>query len=413
MTIFYKNQETFLNTISFLCACIVPLLVTGPFLPDLFLSLLSLWFLFYSFKNKIFIISCNRYFYIFFIFCLICIISSLLSNSVMFSLKSSLFYVRIGIFAMLISYLINQNTKILNYFYKSFLYTFAVLILDGYFQFFNGYNILGYPIHLTRVSSFFGDKLILGSYLSRLFPLFLGLFLIKTQKTNLEKTCFFSIFFLTDLLVFLSGERSAFLFINLSSIFIIFFISEYKKLRIFLFILVYGVITFIIYNNNLIFNRYITSVTKSFIKKEENNKLIFFSEMHDGYLKTSIKMFLDKPILGHGPNTYRKNCSNPKYGVGPGPCNTHPHNFYAQLLGETGILGFSILFGVLIYFILLMVKQIHKSWFRGEKFLTNYQICLLAGLLITIWPLTTNGNFFNNHLMIMYSIQMGFFRKNI
>ena len=411
--VFYKNKETFLNAISFLCACIVPLLVTGPFLPDLFLSLLSLWFLFYSLKNKIFIISCNKYHFIFFAFCLICIISSLLSNSVIFSLKSSLFYFRIGIFALLISYLIKKNTKILNYFYKSFLFTFTTLIFDGYFQFFYGFNILGYPIHPTRVSSFFGDQLILGSYLSRLFPLFLALFIIRAKKTNLEKIYFFSIFFLTDILVFLAGERASFLFINLSSIFIILFISKYKKLRIFLFILVYGVITFIMYNNKLIFDRYFTSVKQSIIKKDENNKLIFFSPMHDGYLKTSIKMFLDKPVLGHGPNTYRINCSNPKYGVGPGPCNTHPHNFYGQLLGETGILGFSFLFGLLVCFVLLTIKHIYKRLFHRKKFLTDYQICLLAGLLITIWPLTTNGNFFNNYLMILYSLQMGFFSKKI
>jgi hypothetical protein len=40
-----------LKKISIICACIVPLLVTGPFLPDLIVSFLSLWFLYYSLKK--------------------------------------------------------------------------------------------------------------------------------------------------------------------------------------------------------------------------------------------------------------------------------------------------------------------------------------------------------------------------
>ena len=38
---------------------------------------------------------------------------------------------------------------------------------------------------VSRVSSFFGDELIMGSYLSRLFPLLFALFLVK-QKQKYE-----------------------------------------------------------------------------------------------------------------------------------------------------------------------------------------------------------------------------------
>jgi O-antigen ligase len=98
--------------------------------------------------------------------------------------------------------------------------------------------------------------------------------------------------------------------------------------------------------------------------------------------------------------------------VGHAPCNTHPHNFYAQLAAETGIIGLSFLIVVSIFFIILIFKHIYISLFFKRQFLSDYKLCLLAGLLITIWPLTTNGNFFNNHLMLFYSLQMGFFKKN-
>jgi O-antigen ligase len=122
-------------------------------------------------------------------------------------------------------------------------------------------------------------------------------------------------------------------------------------------------------------------------------------------------MFLDKPILGHGPKLFRVKCNDPKYATGISPCNTHPHNFYIQLLAETGIIGFLFLAGLFFYFIYLSIKHIFKYFFYKRKWLSDYQICLLSGLLITIWPFTTNGNIFTNHLMLFYSLQIGFFRR--
>ena len=408
-----KNNFQFLKILSIFCACIVPLLVTGSFLPDLLLSLLSLWFLYYSVKNKIYRVFRNSYFYFFIGFWLVCIFSSLLSEQIFFSLKSSLPYIRIAIFALLISYLIDNHKEILDYFYYALVISFSILILDGYFQYFTGFNVLNYPMFTSRVSSFFKDKLILGSYLVRLFPLLFALFLIKEKKSSLENYGMFVLFILLDVLIFLSGERASFLFLNLSSFFIIVFISKYKLARVFILGCAYCVILFISIYNKQYYDRYITSVYDAVSSKQSNTRINIFSPAHDSYAKTAWNMFLDKPILGHGPNSFRIKCNNTLYAVGSSPCNTHPHNFYIQLLAETGIIGFLFLAGLFFYFIYLMIKFIFQYFIRKKKNLSDYQICLLAGLLITVWPITTNGNIFNNHLMIMYGLQMGFFRKDI
>ena len=108
-----KNHAEPLKIISIFCASIIPIFVTGSFLPDLLISCLSIWFLYFTLKNKIYYIYKNIYFYFFLSFWIVCIFSSLLSDNIYFSLKSSLFYIRIGIFSLLIVYLIDQNKKIL------------------------------------------------------------------------------------------------------------------------------------------------------------------------------------------------------------------------------------------------------------------------------------------------------------
>ena len=107
MTNLFRQESEKLKFLGILSAFLVPLLVTGPFLPDLLLSSLVIWFIVYSIKNKTFYDFQNIYFYFFIAFWLTCVLSSLLSTNIQFSLKSSFFYVRIGIFAIFISFLIN------------------------------------------------------------------------------------------------------------------------------------------------------------------------------------------------------------------------------------------------------------------------------------------------------------------
>ena len=300
------------------------------------------------------------YFYTFIAFWLICILSSLLSDDISLSLRSSLFYIRIGIFALLIVYLININRKILDYFYYVFLITFSALIIDGYVQYFTGTNLFGYEIRENyRVSSFFGSELILGSYLARLFPLFFALFVMRNNKSFFELCVVSVLFILIDILIFIAGERASFLLLNISTVFIILFISQYKRLRLCLFTLSSLIIIFLTFNTPKLYNRYIDSPLKSSNVLNKEEKINFFSPTHDHLMKTAWNMFLEKPILGHGPKLFRVKCSDPKYKFNKDmPCDIHPHNFYFQLLAETGFLGFSFLLFLFFYFIYLCLRHI-------------------------------------------------------
>jgi O-antigen ligase len=403
------NNLKYSNTIliNLIVVSVIPFLISGPFLPDLIVSFSALFFLYYVLRN-------NNFYYFnntpFIIFLLLCIYSTLLSleiEDISLSIKSSLFYFRIGIFSCLIWFLIDKDKSILTYFYYALILCFSALVIDGYFQYFTGINLLGFEIIGNRISSLFGDELVMGSYLSRLFPLLFALFLIK-PKQKFENYFIGILFILVDVLIFMSGERTAFFFLNLSTVFIIILIKEYQKFRLVTFIIAIICIIILSLNSSNLTERMFVSPAK-----DMGLKKTIFTPVHDSHLKTAFKMFKDKPIFGHGPKMFRIKCADSKYSIGQKPCSTHPHNFYVQLLAETGIIGFIFLLSGLFYILYSALRHFKTILFKQKRYLTDYQVCLLAAILITVWPFSPNGNFFNNWLMIVYSLPVGFYLQSV
>jgi len=211
----------------------------------------------------------------------------------------------------------------------------------------------------------------------------------------------------------MSGERSAFFFLNLSTVFIIILIKEYQKFRLVTFIIAIICVLILSLNSSNLNERMFKGPAEDMGLVKSSKETVIFSKAHDSLIRTAYNMFKDQPIFGHGPKMFREICKDEKYATGITPCMTHPHNFYVQLLAETGIIGFLFLFSALVYVIFTALRQFKSIVLRQKRPLTDYQVCLVAGILITIWPLTTNGNFFNNWLMIVYSLPVGFYLQSI
>jgi len=401
------------NLINLIIISIIPFLIWGPFFPDLIVSVSALYFLYYVFKKNEFYFFNNKFLIIFFIFCIYCILVSLfVAEDKLLSFKSSLFYFRIGVFSCFIWYLIDQDKSILTFFYYALILCFSALVIDGYIQYFTGTNLVGFKISYNRVSSFFGDELIMGSYLSRLFPLLFALFLIK-KKQKYEIYFIGLLFILVDVLIFMSGERAAFFFLNLSTVFIIILIREYQKFRLVTFIIAIVCVIILSFNSSNLNQRMFKTPAQDMGLIKSSNEAVIFTKAHDSLIRTAYNMFKDQPIYGHGPKMFRVICADEKYSTGITPCMSHPHNFYIQLLAETGIIGFLFLFSALVYVVFIALRQLKSIIFKQKRPLSDYQVCLLAGMLITVWPLTANGNFFNNWLMIAYSLPVGFYLQSI
>ena len=408
------NNFTYSNSglVNLAISLIIPFLILGPFLPDLIVSISALLFLFYSLKNNNFYYFNKKPFFIFIIFCIISLLISLEAENVSLSIKSSLPYFRIGVFSCFIWYLVDKDKNILKHFYYSLIVCFLSLIIDGYFQYFTESNLLGFKMIENRVSSFFGDELIMGSYLSRLFPLLFAFFLVL-QKNKYEIYFIGFLFILADVLIFMSGERSAFFYLNLSTIFIIILIKKYQIFRLTTFIIALICIFILSLNSSKLTQRMFEGPARDMGIIKSSNAPTIFSPVHDSHYRTAYEMFKDKPFLGHGPRMFREMCKNEKYAVGVSPCSTHPHNFYIQLLAETGVVGFLFLFSAFVYVLYCALMQLKSIVLKQKRPFTDYQVCLLAGILISVWPLSPNGNFFNNWLSIIYSLPVGFYLQSI
>ncbi len=402
-----------ISLLNLVVASIIPFLIWGPFFPDLIVSVISLFFIFHVIKNKNFHFFFNIPLILFFIFSIYCIlISFFVAKDMMLSLQSSLFFFRIGVFSCFIWYLIDKDKNILNYFYYALILCFISIVVDGYYQFFTGSNLLGYKISEERVSSFFGDELIMGSYLSRLFPLLFALFVIK-KKLKFEIYLIGFLFVLVEVLIYLSGERTAFFFLNLSTIFIIVLIKKFQLFRLVTLLIAVACILFLSINSPNLSNRMFKQPAQQIGLIESTSTPVIFSIDHDSHYRTAYEMFKDKPITGQGPKMFRILCQDDKFAVGLSPCSSHPHNFYVQLLAETGIVGFIFLFSFLGYVIFISLFQFKSLIFKQNRPLTDYQVCLLAGIFISLWPISPNGNFFNNWLMIVYCLPIGFYLQSI
>jgi len=410
----FKNKIDIIKIQSILLYFFPLALISGPFFGDLFVVILGILFLFQSYitRNLSYLLyPISIYFWI---WCLFLIISSIMSDNISLSFESSLFYFRFGLFTLAIWNVIEMNKAFLDRFSIAFIVTFIVILIDGYFKFFLSLNTSDSDYHYIRLTSLLGDRLILGSYLSRLLPFFFALIIYRFSGSKLYLISSFLILICTDLLIYLSGERTSFFLLLLSTILIISLVKKYKIYRL----LAFTVSLLII----LIFTLKYDSVNDRMIKstiietKILTENPVAFTEGHTAMFNTAFEIFKYNPIIGVGPKLYREACKNPLYNKNKdsinkaiNTCNTHPHNTYFQLLSETGIIGILPLTFMLFLLIYLFFRQIVGGLISKKiNVLTDYQVCLLVTLFVTLWPLAPSMNFFGNWVSAIYFLPAGF-----
>ena len=118
-------------------------------------------------------------------------------------------------------------------------------------------------------------------------------------------------------------------------------------------------------------------------------------------------MYLDNKVLGVGVKNFRVFCRDERYEVSKLSCSSHPHNAYLQILSETGTIGFLFLIMVLLTFCFNLFKHL-KLKIKGKYYFNDFEICILSGIAIYLWPIVPTGNIFNNWLNIIMILNLPF-----
>lgn len=403
-------------------------LIFGPALTDINVTIISIITLFYliaNYEKKIFSYPVSLIFFLFIIFFLLINISSIFSNKYSFSYEYSLVYFRFFLFS--VGIFLSLKFKLLNikYLIYIFMLVYILVFIDGYYQYFSGYNLFGYKYDGDRLSGIFGEEKILGSFLSRTYPFFFGLASYYYKDKIIISMAFIG-FILSDVLVVISGDRTAAFYLLLSSIIIVCLTKRFQLIRLLTIFISSILILLIILNSPTVTERIYSKTIRDISINDQSesfkeninfsffNKFYFFTSTHHGYLLTSLEMFKNNPIFGVGPKLYREECSKEIYKIeGKDYCNTHPHNTYLQLLAETGLITTLIVFSLFIYLIFIFLNQLYCKLSKSNYILSDPNICFLTCLFITLFPIIPTGNFFSNWLNAIYYLPLGFIMYEI
>ena len=408
------NKKLVIQFSSCLLYLIPIALLTGPFLPDLFLSIITVIFLYITVKEKLWFYYTNKFFYFFLFFYIYLISRSILSDSIFLSLESSLFYFRFFIFSLAVWFLINNNHKLINFFTISLAMTFLLALTDGLYQSFYDENLFGIKSRLdNRLTLVFSDRMIMGGYISRLFPLLIGMIIYNFKFNKISIFFTLSLLVFSDVIIYVSGERTAIVLLFISTIFILIFITNLRIVRLITFICSIIIIFSITIFNTGIKERSIDQTIQQMNIGQEG-RVIVFSDEHEKLFLSAINMFKDNPLFGVGPKLFRHHCKiviedNKELG-----CSTHPHNIYLQFLAEIGIVGLLfvlILVAHIIFKLLFHIKAMYGH--SNINVMSDYQICLMACFVLTLFPFLPTHNFFNNWISIIYFLPLGFYLHSI
>lgn len=386
------------------------------------------------------------------LFFLTILISSYYQNFFVENSKDSIkaiLYLRFFFLLLVIRSLIINNQLNLNIFLKICFVLACFVSIDIFIQFLFGKNILGYSVQefnrgVKYYTGVFGLELIAGGFI--LMFSILGIFsifnIIKTNKKiiYLVVFAFFIILFLFSLV--LAGNRMPLL---MYAIFLITFAIIYKKKEKIYFlsfaIFAFALLSVVIFNSDTLKKRasnfyvgipspiiIVEELKKEYpnLKKYENSgrqfhtleefkttknyrQLAFFTG-HIAIYLTSIDLFLDKPLMGSGIKSFRNQCSK-KLHLPNRVCESHPHNYVLEILNDTGLLGFLLIYYLVIFLLLNNYKDYKSSEKLNSKISNWIYLAIILSLFIHFFPIKSSGSFFSTYnsafLFLILGISFG------
>ena len=330
-------------------------------------------------------------------------------------------YTRYLLLYFILRFLIEQKIINLKFFFISCSIFSLFVSFDVIYQFISGKDIFGYEPSLGRkFAGPFGNEYIAGGYIQRffLFAFFLIPFFMKNQNKILIYLFGISLFFIYMLAIVLSGNRMPLILFIMMTVLIFLFEKKIRKYLIYFLSTIFFILISLYHSNVLIkqnfsnFYKQLFSITKVLKTKQIHN-----SSMNSYLLefRTFYGTWQMNKYTGGGVKSFRINCWKRKNFI-PGErttCNTHPHNYYLEILTDLGLVGFiifSLVFAIVIYRS-FKNKYFTSSSLNNDNIITPFMFLFF----IEIFPLKTSGSFFTTHnatyIFLIMAIIVGLFRR--
>ena len=342
------------------------------------------------------------------------------------TLKSFLFLRYLLLFIVL-KFLVEKNIINFKIFFLSCSFASLFVCCDIFYQYIFGKDIFGYVGYetISGISGFrklggpFGDEMIAGGYIQRfsIFAFFTIPLFYKNVSSKMLKFLVPFLLIIVFLGLILSGNRMPLiLFIFLITLVVIFQSQTRKYFLPFilslslLFLLVFNFDQKVKNNFNNFYNQ-ISTITKTLLNQEidKNNSSQYLKDFSTSYDTWSMNKY-----IGGGIKNFRYYChvrpnkdkdKDSKLG-----CNMHPHNYYLEILTETGLIGF---FLTITIFSIILYRTFYKKYFVDSSCLINNKIIVpfIFLFIVEIFPIKSTGSFFttgnSTYIFLIMAILIG------
>ena len=310
----------------------------------------------------------------------------------------SILFLRYLLFYLILRILISK--QIINY--KFFFISCAVASLfvsfDIFFQYIFNVDIFGYEVKGRHFSGPFGDEKIAGGFIQRFF-----IFTLFILPIFFDKFKYFKIIIIILVLIFfaailLSGNRMPFILFLLSLFLTGILIKNIRKFLIPV-IVILTIAFFSVYklapkigSNFYTFANQVSNIYSFIISDNQSiseNKSQYLKDFYSFYGTWELNKF-----IGGGLKNFRYYChvKDKKYDIPGFTCNMHPHNYYLEILTETGVIGGLIILIVLLNIVYLIYS---KKFIFSSKIKYDYLSVPFIILLFTeFFPIRSSGSFF-------------------
>ena len=188
----------------------------------------------------------------------------------------------------------------------------------------------------------------------------------------------------------------------------------------FIIIICFYYAVFIYYGKQILFGG-----QDSFGRKFEENKnksiegvdekdLVIIKTGHEGLFLTAIDTWNLNKVLGGGIKSFRVDCwkilkTKKLYRL----CSTHPHNYYLEILTETGVVGLLSIISIILLILTLIFKNL--KYFKGNALEEFVYLAASTSLIMEMFPIKSTGSFFttNNatYIILILSIFLSITNK--